>query len=126
MKKTLRKQIIKIRKDNNISTIESKLKYYRLNMYYRIRETHSIAYLNDKEYVNNELKTLDTHINKLKQNIINNNKEMLSDIPIYKSPNETRKNNIENKILQSGDTSIMNMDNKLFKFYSKLVLTTKI
>ena len=54
-----------LRDKNNISTIESKLKYYRLNMYYRIRETHSIAYLNDKEYVNNELKTLDTHINKL-------------------------------------------------------------
>ena len=35
-------------------------------MYYRIRETHSTAYLNDKEYVNNELKTLDAHITKIK------------------------------------------------------------
>ena len=56
----------KIREENNISTIESKLKYYRLNLYYRLRGTYSIAYLNDKEYINNELKTLDTHINKLK------------------------------------------------------------
>ena len=53
-----------LRDEHNISTIESKLIYYRINMYYRIRETHSTAYLNDKEYVNNELKTLGAHINK--------------------------------------------------------------
>ena len=35
-------------------------------MHYRMRETHSTAYLNNKEYVNNELKTLDTNITKLK------------------------------------------------------------
>ena len=48
-----------IRAGYNIATIESKPKYYRINMYYRLRETQSTAYLNDKEYIDNELKTLD-------------------------------------------------------------------
>ena len=66
-------------------------------MYYRIRETHSIAYLNDKEYVNNELKTLDTHINKIKNRINNNDKDLLIDIPNYKSSTNIGKKNIEEK-----------------------------
>ena len=49
-----------------ISTIESKLKCYRLNTYYGIRETNSISYLNDKEYINNELKLLDTQVSIIK------------------------------------------------------------
>ena len=66
-------------------------------MYYRIRETHSTAYLNDKEYVNNELKTLDTHINKIKHYMNNKNNDVLKDIPIYKTSSNIGKKNIEEK-----------------------------
>ena len=57
-----------IRNDSNVTTIESKLKYYRPNMYYRIREAHSLSYLNDKEYINDELKSMGTYINSLGEN----------------------------------------------------------
>ena len=75
----------KIREENNnITTIESKLKYYRLNTYYGIRETQSIAYLNDKGYIDNELKTLDTYINLLANHILSN-EENLNNIIRYKT-----------------------------------------
>ena len=66
-------------------------------MYYRIRETHSVAYLNDKEYVNNELKTLDTNISKIKDHINNKNNDSLSDIPKYKSASSFGEKNIEER-----------------------------
>ena len=75
----------KIREENNISTIESKLKYYRLNTYYRIRETHSISYLNDKEYINNELRTIDAPVSLIKNNINNRNNDSLNGILQYKT-----------------------------------------
>ena len=59
----------KIREGKNITTIDSKLKYYRLNMYYRIRGAHSISYLNGEEYIDNELKTIDTYVNLIENHI---------------------------------------------------------
>ena len=49
-------------------------------MYYWIRETHSISYLNGKEYINNELKTLDTYVNSISNHIQNNDEEFLNNI----------------------------------------------
>ena len=37
------------REMSSIATIESKLKYYGLNMYYRFKNTLSVAYLNDRD-----------------------------------------------------------------------------
>ena len=46
-------------------------------MYYRIRDAHSISYLNGKEYINNELKTLDAHVNSI-ENHINDNDDIVN------------------------------------------------
>ena len=67
--------------------------------------------------MHNELKTLDTQISKIKEHINNNNKDTLNDIPIYKSASLIGKKNIEEKILQTGDISIENMDKTNFKYY---------
>lgn len=57
-----------LRKKHNIPTIESKLFLYRPNTYYRLKSTMSIAYLNDKQYVNSELRKLEEYILELKEN----------------------------------------------------------
>lgn len=48
--------IQKIREGNIILTAESKLNYYGVNTHCRLRDSHSTAFLGDKEYVNKELK----------------------------------------------------------------------
>ena len=52
-------------------------------MYYRIRETHSISYLNGEDY-NNELKTLDDYVNSIGNRIRNKDDEFLNNIIRYK------------------------------------------
>ena len=66
-------------------------------MYYRIKSTLSIAYLNDKDFVNNELNTLDTYIRNIKNQLGNNDKEILKSTPIYKISSNIGKKNIEEK-----------------------------
>ena len=48
----------KISQNNKIPTIAIGLKFYRLNMYYRLKTSMPIAYLNGTQYVNNELRAL--------------------------------------------------------------------
>ena len=47
-------------------------------MEYRIRETHSTSYVNDKEYINNALKTLDSHVWSVKNHINNKNEDIVN------------------------------------------------
>ena len=60
-----------------------------------------------------------------KNHISNNDKDVLNEMPNYKTSSKIGKN-IEDKILQSGDISIMNMDKINFEAYSKLILTNKL
>jgi len=55
-----------IRNKHNIPTMESKLYYYRLNMFRSLKTTLPISYLNGQNYIDNELPSLDEYINKLK------------------------------------------------------------
>lgn len=64
--------------------IESNLKYYRLNVYYRLNQSLSTAYLNGKEYFIHDLQTLDNYIIELKEAIKDN---------IEKLKKELRNNN---------------------------------
>ena len=78
-------------------------------MYYRIRETHSISYLNGAEYINNELKSTGTYINSIGNQIRNNHEGLLKNIIHYKTLSNIGEGRAENKITQKGDTPIMNM-----------------
>ena len=55
----------------NIDTAEAKLMYSRLNMYYRLKNALSIAYL-DGDFIMSELKTLGDYILNLKDTLRNN------------------------------------------------------
>ena len=114
----------KIRDDNNIDTIESKLKYYRLNTYYRIRETHSSAYRNDKEYINNELKTLDSQVSVLTNHVNSKNEDILNNILRCKTISLIGKEHTKGKILRDGDIPIMDMAKSDFSFFPKLIIIT--
>ena len=59
-------------------------------MYYRIGETKRSAYLNDKEYVENEIKSLNTYINTT-ETYIDNNDEELNNLIHYKTLSEKGK-----------------------------------
>ena len=56
------KENIVIREKYTIPSIESRLKFYRLNTYYRLKIALSAPYLNDIDYINNELATPNGHI----------------------------------------------------------------
>ena len=50
------------RQKYNIATIERRLKYFRPETYYNWKRYASINYLNDKDYIDNELHTIDIYI----------------------------------------------------------------
>ena len=112
--------------DNNIATIESKLKYYRLHMYYRIRETHSTSYINDEGYINNELKTLGAHVNIIENHINNKDEDILNNIPKYTTLSLIGTKNKDGKILKKRDVPIMDMAKSTCSFSPKLILTAKV
>ena len=60
------KKIQDIGNKQNIQTIESKLYFYRLNIIWRLKSTLSISYINGKNYIYNELTSLDGYISNLK------------------------------------------------------------
>ena len=64
-----------IRQKYNITTIESRLKYFRLKTYYRWERYISINYPNDKDYIDNELHTLDSCIASLQTDHSNTHRD---------------------------------------------------
>ena len=66
------------------------------------------------------------HTYKNKREYQNKNKDILNDIPKCKTARPIGAKNIEEKIIQSGDISFVNMDKTDFKYHSKLILTTKL
>ena len=94
-------------------------------MYYRIRETHSISYLNDEAYINNELKSMGTYINSLGDQINNNDERLLRNIIYYKTLSDIGVKPHKNKITQKRDTPIMNTGRTSIRRPSILAQTTK-
>ena len=99
-------------------------------MFHRLKTTLSVAYLNGKNYINNELFGLDKYIDKLK-NIINQNNtkpEITHDNIIeIRKINQKRKELIYGKIRQVNSTNkISDVGSSEFHFYSKLILTAEI
>ena len=78
-------------------------------MYYRLKETHSISYLNGKEYINNKLMTLGSYIKTISLYITNNQECGLNNPMRYKTMNEEMRQNMCNKINELEDIPIMDM-----------------
>ena len=69
-------------------------------MYYRIRGAHSTSYLNDKEYINNELETIDTHVRVIANQINRKNGEIFNNILQYRTLSLIGKDILELKYLR--------------------------
>ena len=75
-------------------------------MYRIIRGTHSVSYLNDKEYIGNGLKSRDIYIDTLKIPIVHNDGDGLTNITIR---NIKRKGAISKKKITKKDNTSINM-----------------
>ena len=64
-----------IRQKYNITTVEGRPKYPRLETYYKWKSYASINYLNDKDYIVNELQTLGKYTASLQTDIRNVRKD---------------------------------------------------
>ena len=67
----------------NIASVESTLKKQRYKLYIKWKKNISFAYLNNEEYIDNELKNITNFAGKIKNIATNNTKEDISDLFKY-------------------------------------------
>ena len=99
-----------LRDTHNIPTIDSKLRYYRIRTYANWKNAMSIAYLNNMNFAHEQLNTINTHIEMLKNKIMtfkDNNGNMnthskdhpLYDIIHYRKSGPIKRKSIINDII---------------------------
>ena len=120
-----------IRQKYNIATVESRLKYFRLETYYKWKGYVSINYLNDEDYIDNELHTLDSYVASLqtdlrkthKDNNYNTKFKYLHAIRGCSSKQLTE--HIKTILIHDNETKISSNNNEYFDKYLQYVLTTE-
>ena len=119
-----------IRQKYNIATIESRLKYFRLRTYYKWKRYVSINYLNNKEYIDNELHTVDIYIASPQMDLRKTHKENNRNTKfkylhaLRRNSQKQLTNHIKTILIYGTETKISSHNTEQFNNYLQYVLTT--
>ena len=118
------------RQKYNITTVESGLKYFRRETYYKWESDDSINYLNNKDYIGNELHTIDSYIASLQTDLRivhkdNNYNTKFKYLHIIRGSSSKQLVEAIKTILSHNiETEISPNNNEYFNKYLQYVLTT--